>query len=63
MNKPQYELGPLKAAVIQCDINIAAFRRGILQEEEKKDELGEYIRQWEEYNKWLRENGNNIRQG
>lgn len=52
MKKPLYELGPLKAAVLQCDVNIAAFQRAIDKESEKKVELLEYIRQHEEYLKW-----------
>lgn len=53
MEKPAYELGPLKAAVIQAKINIAAFERGILKEEEHIKDLSVYIKRWEEYNKWL----------
>ena len=53
MQKPEYELGPLKAAVIQAKINIAAFERGILKEEERIGELKNYIKKWEEYNEWL----------
>ena len=53
MEKPAYELGPLKAAVIQAKMNIAAFERGILKEEEHIGELQGYIKKWEEYNEWL----------
>jgi len=50
MNKPQYELAPLRAAVIQCRTNIIAFQEGIAKEENKIDELQGYIKEWEEYN-------------
>lgn len=59
MEKPLYELGPLKAAVLQCNINIAAFQRGVDKELEKKAELVEYIRQHEKYLKWLKDNPEN----
>ena len=52
MQKPEYELGPLKAAVIQAKINIAAFGRGILQEEKRIEEHKGLIAKWEEYNRW-----------
>lgn len=52
MKKPLYEIAPLRAALIQCDMNIAAFQRGISKEKEKKVELAEYIKQHEEYLKW-----------
>ena len=58
MIKPQYELGPLKAAIIQATINIAAFERGILQEEDRIKEHQVLIAKWEEYNEWLKGNGN-----
>lgn len=50
MQKPQYELVPLRAAVIQCRTNIVAFQKAISNEENKIDELQSYIEQWEEYN-------------
>jgi len=50
MDKPQYELGPLRAAVLQEQVNIAAFRRAIDVALEKMRELEGYIKQWEEYN-------------
>ena len=57
MNKPQYELSPLRAAVTQCRGNIEAFQVAIDKELIKIDELQGYIREWEEYNRWL-EDGN-----
>jgi len=62
MKKPQYELVPLRAAVLQCQTNIVAFQKGIADEETKITELQGYIRQWEEYNKGADINGNNLRQ-
>ena len=53
MEKPEYELGPLKAAVIQAKINITAFERGILKEEDRIKEYQALISKWEEYNEWL----------
>ena len=50
MNKPQYELVPLRAAVQQCRVNILAFQAGIAKEENTITELQDYIKQWEEYN-------------
>ena len=50
MIKPEYELGPLKAAVIQAKMNIIAFERGVFKEEEHIGELEGYIKKWEEYN-------------
>ena len=50
MKKPQYELAPLRAAVLQCRTNIVAFQQGITKEENRIDELQGFIRQWEEYN-------------
>ena len=50
MNKPPYELAPLRAAVIQCRTNIIAFQEAISKEENKIDELQVYIQKWEEYN-------------
>ena len=57
MIKPEYELSPLKAAVIQAKLNIAAFERGILQEEDRIAEYKGLIVKWEKYNGWL-EDGN-----
>ena len=51
MNKPEYELSPLKAGVIQAKLNIAAFERGIHEEEDRIKEYQGYIKQWEEYNR------------
>ncbi len=51
MQKPQYELGPLRAAVTQCRTNIVTFQEAIAKEENKIDELQNYIRQWEVYNR------------
>ncbi len=51
MNKPQYELFPLREAVSQCRDNILAFQNAIGKEENKIDELQGYIKQWEEYNR------------
>ena len=62
MQKPDYELGPLRAAVVQAHINIGAFQRAITKEEGKVKEYEGHIKEWEEYNKWLKENGNNLRQ-
>jgi len=53
MKKPEYELGPLKAAVIQAKMNIIAFEQGILKEEDRIKEYQILISKWEEYNKWL----------
>ena len=50
MNKPQYELVPLRAAVLQCRTNIVAFQQGITKEENRIDELQVFIKRWEEYN-------------
>ena len=50
MDKPPYELAPLRAAVIQCDINIAAMQRGIDKEMKHKAELQELI---DMHEKWL----------
>lgn len=50
MQKPLYELIPLRAAVNQCRVNITAFQKGITDEENRIDELHGYIKQWEEYN-------------
>jgi len=57
MDKPEYELGPLRAAVTQCNINIAAFNRAIDKEKESKENMLVYIEKWKEYNKWIKENG------
>lgn len=62
MQKPQYELVPLKAAVMQCQTNIDAFRKGIAAEENRIVELRGYIQQWEEYNKGQSHHGDNLRQ-
>ncbi len=50
MQKPQYELVPLREAVTQCRVNILAFQNAITKEENQIAELQGYIRQWEEYN-------------
>ena len=50
MNKPQYELIPLREAVTQCRVNILAFQNAITKEENQVAELQGYIKQWEEYN-------------
>jgi len=50
MQKPQYELVPLREAVTQCRVNILAFQNAISKEENQIAELQGYIRQWEEYN-------------
>jgi len=55
MNKPQYELAPLRAAVQQCRTNILAFQDIIVKEETKMDELQDYIKQWEDYNEYSSE--------
>ena len=59
MQKPEYELGPLREGVTQARSNIAAFRQAIAKEEDRIKEYGGYIKRWEEYNKWLEGNGNN----
>ncbi len=51
MQKPQYELIPLRAAMAQCRTNIVAFQKIISDEENKIDELQGYIQQWEAYNR------------
>jgi len=51
MKQPQYELAPLRAAIIQCRTNIIAFQEAISKEENKIDELQGYIQRWEEYNR------------
>ena len=56
MQKPEYELGPLRAAVTQAKENISAFEKGIVQEETRVDEYLVLIAKWNEYNRWL-ENG------
>ena len=63
MQKPEYELGPLKAGVIQAKLNIAAFERGVLQESDRIKEYQRLIAKWDEYNRWLKENGDNIKSG
>jgi len=52
MQKPEYELTPLRMAVQQCRINILAFQNGIAKEENQIDKLQDYIGQWETYNRW-----------
>lgn len=54
LKKPEYELGPLRAAVTQGRVNIASFQRAIAKEEEKIKEYQGYIKQWEAYNKKMR---------
>lgn len=61
MEKPQYELGPLKAGVIQAKMNIVAFERAIVKEEDRIKEYQGLIAQWEGYNKWVEGNGNKFR--
>ena len=51
MDKPQYELEPLRDAVIQCRTNIVAFQKAISKEEAKIDELEGYIKKWTDYNR------------
>ena len=58
MEKPEYELGSLRAGIIQAKMNIVAFEKGILQEENRIKEYRELITKWDQYNKWLKENGN-----
>ena len=50
MQKPEYELAPLRAAVVQEHMNITAFQLGIDKAREKIKELEGYIGKWEEYN-------------
>lgn len=50
MKKPQYELGPLRDAVLQHRKNIIAFQEAISKEEAKIDELKSHIKEWEDYN-------------
>jgi len=57
MKKPLYELGPLRAAVMQCHLNIDAFRKAIDKEKEKIMELDVHIKAWEAYNKEQRSEG------
>lgn len=56
MEKPPYELGPLRAAVTQCNINIAAMQKAIDKEEKRKTEMLKWIRKHVAYTKWLKEN-------
>lgn len=56
MNKPQYELTPLRLAIQQHRTNILAFQNAISKEEQELDECQKFIRKWEEYNKG--QNGN-----
>ena len=58
MQKPEYELTPLREAVTQCRANIEAFQKGVDKELIKIDELQGYIKQWEEYNGNIAESGN-----
>jgi len=62
MDKPPYEVTHLRAAMLQCDINIAALQKGIDDEIVHKAELQGHIDAHTEYLKWCRENpdGNNI---
>ena len=57
MDKPQYELVPLRAAVLQCRTNILAFQNAISKEEEKIDELEGYIKVWVDYNRENHDSG------
>jgi len=59
MDKPPYEVTHLRAAMLQCDINIAALQKGIDDEIVHKTELQEWINKHDEYLKWKRD-GNNI---
>jgi len=59
MDKPPYEIAPLRLAVIQCDVNIAAMQKGIDDELKHKAELQDWIRKHDEYLKWKRD-GDNI---
>jgi len=47
--KPTYELSALYKAVSQCEKNIEAFRKAIVQEEERKKLMEGYILQHEKY--------------
>lgn len=58
MNKPPYELAPLRAAVLQSQANILAFQNAIGKEESKIDELRGYIQQWEKYNDYRSKSDN-----
>lgn len=51
MEKPQYELAPLRASVIQHKANVLAFEKAIDKEKAEMEEVQGYIRQWEEYNR------------
>jgi len=59
MDKPPYELEPLRAAVAQCDVNIAAMQAGIDKEVKHKTELQELI---DLHEKWIA-HGNSVQQG
>jgi NAD-dependent SIR2 family protein deacetylase len=61
MQKPPYELGPLRAGVTQCRINIDNFQRAIDVENQKIIEYQGYIQRWEAYNKELSADANPIR--
>lgn len=50
MDRPQYELGPLREAVIQCKTNIVNFEKAIDKEKEKISEYEYFIKEWETYN-------------
>jgi len=62
MIKPEYELSPLRAGVVQAKENISAFERGILQEEKRIEEYQVLIAKWNEYNRWL-EDGDIVKSG
>ena len=51
MQKPPYELVPLRLAAQQHRVNILAFQNAIGKEEQELDECQSYIRLWEEYNR------------
>ena len=51
MQKPQYELGPLRESVLQHKSNILAFEKAIDKEKVEMEEVQGYIGQWEEYNR------------
>ena len=54
MQKPEYELGPLRAGVVQANLNIASFLRAIDKEKDRIKEYEGHIEKWENYNTWLR---------
>lgn len=53
MQKPEYELTPLRAGIKQAEKNIAVFKEGIVKEEERIREYRGHIEKWERYNEWL----------